>query len=144
MNALQDKSVDASTFVSPSSVRDPAPSPRPAVPVNAFRHVVRWNDAAVCIETHLEVARDVHCELDDRDFSIETIHTENSLKYRTRDTCVPLLPSGWAAIADWSGQKEFSSLSLVKEGAAPSAPYLCEQAGDLDNYGAQARRRRSA
>jgi hypothetical protein len=135
MNALDDKTVHASTFVSPLGVPDAPQSPRPAVPANAVRPVPQWNDAAVCIELHLEAAGDVHFQVDGRDFSIETIHTGHSLTYRTRDTCVPQPPSGWTAIADWRRQKEFFSLDLVEEGAAPSAPRLCEQADDLENYG---------
>ena len=96
-----------------------------SVPVDAFRHVVKWNDAEARIEMHLEAARDVHFEIDGWPFSMasgETIHTENSLKYGPRDACVLLRAGGWIPIAEWTDQGEFFSLILAKQGAAPSAP----------------------
>ena len=59
-----------------------------SVPVDAFRHLVRWNEAEARIEKHLVAARDVHFAVEERHFSIaegETIHTENSFKYRPRE-----------------------------------------------------------
>jgi L-histidine N-alpha-methyltransferase len=96
-----------------------------SVPVDAFHHAVRWNDAEARIEMHLEAARGVDFSVDGRHFSMakgETIHTENSLKYGPRDARVLMRAGGWTPIADWTDQKEFFSLILAQEGAAPSAP----------------------
>jgi len=72
-------------------------------------------------------------------------HDEIGLKCRMRDACVFLRACGCTAIVDWHDQEEFFSLSPAKEGAAASPPYLCQQAGDLEDYGTPyARRRRSA
>ena len=67
------------------------------IPVDAFRHVVRWNDVEARIEMHLEAARDVQFSVDGRLFSMtsgETIHTENSFKYDARDARVLLRAGG--------------------------------------------------
>jgi dimethylhistidine N-methyltransferase len=96
-----------------------------SVPVDAFRHAVRWNDAEARIEMHLEAARDVHFEVDGWPFSMatgETIHTENSLKYGPRDAGVLLRAGGWIPIAEWTDKDEFFSLVLARKGVTPSAP----------------------
>lgn len=93
-----------------------------SVPVDAFCHLVRWNDAEARIEMHLEAARDVHFAIEGRHFSMakgETIHTENSLKYGPRDAGVLLRAGGWTPIADWTDPKGLFSVILAKEGAAP-------------------------
>jgi L-histidine N-alpha-methyltransferase len=95
------------------------------VPVDAFSHVVRWNDIEARIEMHLEATRDVHFSVDGRIFSMakgETIHTENSFKYDARDARVLLRAGGWTPIADWTDQKGFFSLILAKAGFAAPAP----------------------
>ena len=95
------------------------------VPVDAFRHLVRWNDLEARIEMHLDAARDVHFSVGGRLFSMasgETIHTENSFKYDARDACVLLRAGGWTPIADWTDQKEFFSVILAKVGTAAWAP----------------------
>jgi dimethylhistidine N-methyltransferase len=95
------------------------------VPVDAFRHVVRWNDMEARIEMHLEATRDVRFTVDGHAFSMakgETIHTENSLKYGLRDARVLLRAGGWTPIAEWSDEDGLFSLILAKEGAALSAP----------------------
>jgi L-histidine Nalpha-methyltransferase len=95
------------------------------VPVDAFSHVVRWNDVESRIEMHLEAARDVHFSVDGRIFSMakgETIHTESSFKYDARGARVLLRAGGWTPIAEWTDQKEHFSLILAKVGGAASAP----------------------
>ena len=95
------------------------------IPVDAFSHVVRWNDVEARIEMHLEADRDVQFSVDGRLFSMtggETIHTENSFKYGARDARVLLRAGGWTPIADWTDRKQFFSLILAKAGTAASAP----------------------
>ncbi len=94
-----------------------------SVPVGAFRHVARWNDAEARIEMHLEAARDVHFEVDGRRFSMakgETIHTENSLKYGPRDALLLLRAGRWTPIAEWTDREGLFSLILAKASGAPS------------------------
>jgi L-histidine Nalpha-methyltransferase len=93
------------------------------LPVDAFSHVVRWNDAESRIEMHLRATRDVHFSVEGRSFSIgrgETIHTENSFKYSVRDAYALLRAGGWTPIADWTDPNEFFSLILAKVGGAAS------------------------
>jgi L-histidine Nalpha-methyltransferase len=97
-----------------------------SVPVDAFRHVVRWNDAEARIELHLEAAHDVDFSISGRHFSMaegETIHTENSLKYSPREAHLLLRASGWTPIANWTDREELFSLILAKEGVAQSASW---------------------
>ena len=101
-----------------------------SVPVDAFRHVARWNEAEARIEMHLQAVRAVQFEVDDRTFAMakgETIHTENSLKYGPRDARVLLRAGGWTPIADWTDQQELFSLILAIEGAPPMAACLHRQ-----------------
>ena len=61
------------------------------IPVGAFRHRAIWNDDEARIEMHLLATRDLTFEIADRIFRMragETIHTENSIKYGTRDARV--------------------------------------------------------
>ena len=95
------------------------------IPVDAFNHVVRWNDAEARIEMHLKAARDIHFSVDGRQFSMargETIHTENSIKYDERDARVLLRAGGWTPIAEWTDQKKFFSLILAEVGSATATP----------------------
>ncbi len=92
---------------------------RGSVPVNAFRHVARWNDREARIEMHLEAVRDLRFDVDGQWFSMkrgETIHTENSLKYGARDALVLLRAGGWNPIRDWSDKKGLFSLILAETG----------------------------
>jgi L-histidine N-alpha-methyltransferase len=92
-----------------------------SVPVDAFRHLVRWNEAEARIEMHLEAARDVHFAVHGQHFSMEkgeTIHTENSFKYAPRAASVLLRAGGWTPIADWTDRDELFSVILAREGAA--------------------------
>jgi L-histidine Nalpha-methyltransferase len=94
-----------------------------SVPVDAFRHVARWNDPEARIEMHLEALRDIRFAVDGRRFSMakgETIHTENSLKYGPRDALLLLRAGGWSPIADWTDREGLFSLILAKRGGGPS------------------------
>ncbi len=93
---------------------------RGSVPVDAFRHLARWNEVESRIEMHLVAVRDAHFQVEGRHFSIakgETIHTENSVKYGPREACVLLRAGGWTPIAHWTDDEELFSVILAKEGA---------------------------
>jgi L-histidine N-alpha-methyltransferase len=99
---------------------------RGTVPVDAFRHVARWNVAESRIEMHLEASRDIRFGVDGRTFTMsagETIHTENSHKYGPRDACVLLRAGGWKPIREWTDREEHFSLILAIEGTASSVAY---------------------
>ena len=75
------------------------------IPVDAFHHRARWNDAAARIEMHLEAGRDVAFEVAGRTFTMaagETIHTENSHKYGSRDARLLLSAGGWTPLEEWT------------------------------------------
>ncbi|MFZ6646113.1 L-histidine N(alpha)-methyltransferase [Undibacterium sp. TJN25] len=75
------------------------------IPVEAFRHLAKWNDDHARIEMHLEALYDVDFTIEGYDFSMrrgETIHTENSHKYGPRDVDVLLRAGGWQPLADWT------------------------------------------
>jgi L-histidine Nalpha-methyltransferase len=98
---------------------------RASVPVNAFRHLALWNDAEERIEMHLEAVRDIHFVVEGRNFWMrkgETIHTENSLKYRPREASVLLRAGGWTPIAEWTDKDKLFSMFLAQQAAAPEAP----------------------
>ena len=91
------------------------------VPVDAFRHVARWNASEARIEMHLEASRDIRFSVDGQSFAMtkgETIHTENSHKYGPRDACVLLRAGGWTPIRFWTDSQEHFSLILAAEGSA--------------------------
>jgi dimethylhistidine N-methyltransferase len=91
------------------------------VPVEAFRHVARWNEAEARIEMLLQASREVRFRVDGRNFAMaagETIHTENSHKYGRRDAGVLLRAGGWTPAREWTDRDEQFSLILAVEGAA--------------------------
>ena len=82
------------------------------IPVEAFRHVARWNDTYARIEMHLEALDAFDFEVSGRRFSLrkgETIHTENSHKFDLRSQNTLLLSGGWTPVRRWQdGEGRFS------------------------------------
>ena len=96
-----------------------------SVPVEAFRHVARWNAAETRIEMHLEARRAVRFEIDGCVFSMaegETMHTENSHKYGSRDARLLLRAGGWSPLAEWTDEHHLFALFLATAAASPAAP----------------------
>ncbi len=94
-------------------------------PVDAFRHVARWNEAETRIEMHLEARRDVRFEIAGHMFSMaegETIHTENSHKYGPRDARLLLRAGGWSPLAEWTDEDGLFALYLAKTAPPAAAP----------------------
>ena len=94
-----------------------------AIPTDAFRHRAIWNDDRARVEMHLEATRDVDFTVDGRAFAMtagETIHTENSHKYGTRDARILLRAGGWTPIEMWSDPDDRFSLYLAE--AQPDRP----------------------
>jgi L-histidine Nalpha-methyltransferase len=87
------------------------------IPVENFRHVVRWNDFESRIEMHLQARRDVTFDVAGVAFRMEageTIHTENSTKYGLRDARVLLRCAGWSPIGEWSDQAGWFRVILAQ------------------------------
>ncbi|KQM71500.1 L-histidine N(alpha)-methyltransferase [Sphingomonas sp. Leaf20] len=95
------------------------------VPVAAFRHKAVWNDDRARIEMHLEAQRDAAFTIEGRPFDIaagETIHTENSHKYGSRDARILLRSGGWTPIREWTDPAGLFSLYLAEAQAERPAP----------------------
>lgn len=95
------------------------------VPVDAFRHVARWNGPETRIEMHLEARHNVRFEIDGRRFFMaagETIHTENSHKYGSRDACLLLRAGGWSPLAEWTDERGLFALYLAAATPLSAAP----------------------
>lgn len=93
------------------------------IPVEAFRHLARWNDFESRIEMHLEAVRDIDFTVAGEAFSMaagETIHTENSVKYGPRDARTLLRAGGWSPLAEWTDTEELFAL-LLASCARPAA-----------------------
>lgn len=87
------------------------------IPADAFRHRAIWNDDEARIEMHLLAVHDVTFEVADRIFHMragETIHTENSIKYGTRDVRVLLRAGGWTPVAEWTDPQRLFSVVLAE------------------------------
>lgn len=86
------------------------------VPVEAFAHEVRWNDAEARIEMHLRARRDVSFTVCGMPFQMragETIHTENSIKYGQRDARLLLKAGGWTPTREWTDEQGLFALILA-------------------------------
>ena len=93
------------------------------VPLDAFRHAARWNDPLARIEMHLEATRDVAFTVAGERFAMvagETVHTENSHKYASRDARLLLAAGGWTVGAEWTDADELFAVYLAE--ALPPAP----------------------
>ena len=95
------------------------------IPVERFRHVVRWNDPESRIEMHLEATCDVAFRVSGFEFGMsagETIHTENSIKYGERDAQLLLRAGGWSPLAEWVDREDRFAVILAAEASTTTAP----------------------
>lgn len=95
------------------------------IPVDALRHVARWNDDFARIEMHLEASRDIAFDVAGRRFAMgegETIHTENSHKFSRRSSTLLLLAGGWTPRARWLDSEGRFSIILADATIPRSAP----------------------
>jgi len=75
------------------------------IPIDSFRHEVRWDETLSRIEMHLVATHDVSFTVAGRRFSFAagaSIHTENSHKYSERSGRLLLLAGGWTPLAEWT------------------------------------------
>jgi dimethylhistidine N-methyltransferase len=95
------------------------------IPVDALRHVARWNDDYARIEMHLEALRPIEFGVSGQTFAMakgETIHTENSHKFSRRSSTTLLLAGGWTPRCRWLDRQERFSLILADATVPRSAP----------------------
>lgn len=95
------------------------------IPLEAFAHEARWNDAFARIEMHLAAQRDVTFTVSGQPFAMragETIHTENSHKFTRRSGHMLLAAGGWEPRARWTDEAGQFSLVLAESRPPRSAP----------------------
>ena len=87
------------------------------IPVSDFAHEARWNPARARIEMHLVARRDLSFQVGDTEISLrqgETLHTENSHKYRLEEAAMLLRCGGWEPIQSWSASDDWFTLFLAR------------------------------
>jgi len=85
------------------------------VDVETFEHRAEWNDGLGRIEMHLVAREDVAFDIAGRRFAMragETIHTENSYKYRIEEATILARASGWEPMAVWTDRDRLFSLHV--------------------------------
>jgi L-histidine Nalpha-methyltransferase len=85
------------------------------LPVDGFAHKAVWNDVLGRLELHLEAIRDLEFSVAGRPFAMqsdETIHTENSYKYRPEEIQLLARAAGWEPVAAWSDDGGLFSLQI--------------------------------
>lgn len=95
------------------------------IPVEALRHVARWNDDFARIEMHLEAVADIAFTVAGERFTMnagETIHTENSHKFTRRSANLLLQAAGWTPRRRWLDAGRRFSLLLAEATAPRHAP----------------------
>jgi dimethylhistidine N-methyltransferase len=95
------------------------------IPLEAFRHRAIWNEGLARIEMHIEAVRDVAFQVDGSAFSMragETIHTENSHKYGSRDARLLLTAGGWTVAQEWADAEGQFALYLARAEPLRFAP----------------------
>ncbi|MXO46931.1 L-histidine N(alpha)-methyltransferase [Erythrobacter vulgaris] len=95
------------------------------IPVDALRHLARWNDDYARIEMHLQAVRDIAFTVAGENFAMsegETIHTENSHKFTRRSANTLLLAGGWAPKKRWTDEQGRFSLILAEATEKRDAP----------------------
>lgn len=83
------------------------------MPPDAFDHRAVWNDRLGRIEMHLLAIRDVTFEAAGHRFRMrggETIHTENSYKYRPEEAAFLARAGGWEPMARWTDARDLFSI----------------------------------
>jgi len=85
----------------------------------AFRHQIRWNREDSRIEMHLESLCEQTVRIDSLDLEIEfacgeTIHTENSYKYRAGQTEEILSAAGFESVQRWSDVNGWFAVYLAR------------------------------
>ncbi|WP_176592664.1 L-histidine N(alpha)-methyltransferase [Sphingobium sp. EM0848] len=86
------------------------------MPIDGFAHRAVWNDEKARIEMHLEAVRPLHFHVAGQCFRMaagETIHTESSHKYGTRDERLLLRAGGWEPLREWTDADGLFSLILA-------------------------------
>lgn len=88
-----------------------------AIPVDAFAHEARWDEPRTRVEMHLVARRDVEFKVGEERIALakgESIHTENSHKYRFEEARMLLRCGGWEPIDSWSDPLDHFTVFLAQ------------------------------
>ncbi len=82
-----------------------------------FSHRAAWNDTMSRMEMHLESCADQRVRFASLDWEVEfgageTIHTENSYKYRPGDAEAMLAAAGFASAGTWTDERGWFEVCL--------------------------------
>ena len=95
------------------------------LPFDAFTHRALWNEAESRIEMHLLATRDLSFTIAGERFAMaagETIHTENSYKYSSRDARMLLATAGWSTLREWTDPDNLFAILLAEAREPAWAP----------------------
>ena len=95
------------------------------IPVGKLAHEARWNDEFARVEMHLVAQDDLAFEVASETFSMrkgETIHTENSHKFKRRSANTLLLAGGWTPVQRWLDSEKRFSVVLAEATVPRAAP----------------------
>jgi dimethylhistidine N-methyltransferase len=95
------------------------------IPVDGFAHLADWVEGPSRIEMHLVAQRDMVFRVAGVRFAMaagETIHTENSHKYGSRDARLMLRAGGWTPVAEWIDPDGLFEMLLAEAVPTPLAP----------------------
>ena len=95
------------------------------IPVDKLHHEARWDDDLARVEMHLVADEDIAFEVAGREFAMaagETIHTENSHKFKRRSANTLLLAGGWTPVDRWLDGEERFSVILAEATIPRNAP----------------------
>lgn len=95
------------------------------IPLDALRHLARWNNDYARVEMHLEAQEPITFEVAGKRFEMakgDTIHTENSHKFTERSGNLLLQASGWSPIRRWLDEAGQFSLILAEASEPRAAP----------------------
>jgi dimethylhistidine N-methyltransferase len=88
-----------------------------SIDLDAFEHRAVWHDGHGRVEMHLAAVRDIEFTIAGRRFAMnagETIHTENSYKYRIEEAQLLGRAAGWEPMAVWIDPDRLFSLHVWK------------------------------
>ena len=95
------------------------------IPVDSLKHEARWNDDFARVEMHLVAQEDMAFNVAGEAFSLakgDTIHTENSHKFKRRSTNTLLQAGGWTPRGRWLDNQGCFSVVLADAGILRTAP----------------------
>ena len=95
------------------------------IPVDRFEHRASWDDSRGRLELHLVAREDVAFAVAGRRFAMragETIHTENSYKYRPEEAQLLARAAGWEPLVAWSDPQGLYTLHVWSAGEEKIRP----------------------